>query len=350
MEPEVQSVQQVRPRGPFSEKERNAILVMIGERKNPYEIAAALNRPRTSVVHIVNKYLATGLTSRKKGLGSKPKYDNVFCSEVIQFFVDNPMKTYPEGIAEKKWSCSTSFISSLLIKHNIRASIAPKKPFLNDNHLRQRANFSNITADWTIENWKKVIFSDEKTVQSFPNGRVKVKRVRGSPYNPEHTVSVSRNKFKINIWGCIIGSDFSFHIFHVDDHFTAALYRYHLHRVWFPLFSEKYQNSEFIFQQDNAPIHTARIIKKYFEDTETVPLFWPACSPDLSPIETMWAILQNRISKRLRNTPALNKWELFQIAQEESQLIEKKTVEKLYIGMPKRIQMLQEHQHKAIKY
>ena len=341
--------QQTRPRGPFTEKERNSILVMIGEGKTSTEIGVALKRPRTSVVHIIQKFKETGLTSRKNGSGRSFKFDTKFRSSVIQYYIDNPIKTYPEGIAENKWPCSTSFISSLLIEHNIRASIAPKKPSLNENHLQQRENFANITADWTIESWKKVI-SDEKTIQSFPNGQVKVKRVRGSTYNPKHTVSVPRNKFKINIWGCIIGSDFSFHIFHVDDHFTAALYRYHLHRVWFPLFGEKYQNAEFIFQQDNAPIHTARIIKKYFEDTETVPLFWPACSPDLSPIETMWAILQNRISKRLRNTPASNKWELFQIAQEEAQLIDKKTIEKLYNGMPKRIQMLKEHHHKAIKY
>lgn len=176
---------------------------------------------------------------------------------MIQYFVENPSKTYPEAIAEMNWPCSTSFISSLLNRNKIRAFNAPKKPFLSEKHLQQRTVFSETTSAWTLENWQKVIFSDEKTLQSHPNGRVKIKRVRGFKFNPDFAVRIPRNKFKINIWGCIIGKDYSFHIFHVDNHFTSRLYRYHLHRVWFPLFGEKYENQEFIFQKDNASIHTA---------------------------------------------------------------------------------------------
>lgn len=152
--------QQTRPRGPFGEKERNTILVMIGQGKTPTEIADALNRPRTSVAHVIKKYNETGLTSRKKGSGRAAKFDADFRSSVIQYYVDNPMKTYPEGIQENNWACSTTWISKLLIDHNIRACIAPKKPSLNENHLRQRSKFEQITSTWSIENWKKVIFTD----------------------------------------------------------------------------------------------------------------------------------------------------------------------------------------------
>ncbi len=53
-----------------------------------------------------------------------------------------------------------------------------------------------------------------------------------------------------------------------------------------------------IFQQDNAKLHTAAITTKWLRSRRVRVLNWPACSPDLSPIETIWHIIKHKICQR----------------------------------------------------
>jgi transposase len=47
--------------------------------------------------------------------------------------------------------------------------------------------------------------------------------------------------------------------------------------------------------QDNAPVHTARIIKALLEELGINIMVWPPYSPDLNPIENLWAIMKVKI-------------------------------------------------------
>ncbi len=50
------------------------------------------------------------------------------------------------------------------------------------------------------------------------------------------------------------------------------------------------------FMQDNAPCHTARVVKAFLQENHVPLLEWPPQSPDLNPIETVWAFIQQKLS------------------------------------------------------
>ena len=58
--------------------------------------------------------------------------------------------------------------------------------------------------------------------------------------------------------------------------------------------ANNYQNDA-IFQQDNAPIHTAKLTTEWPQDHDIATLSWPAKSPDLNPTENLWGILARQI-------------------------------------------------------
>ncbi len=87
------------------------------------------------------------------------------------------------------------------------------------------------------------------------------------------------------------------------------------------------------FQQDNAKSHTAAITTAWLHRRRVQLLNWPACSPDLSPIENIWHIIKRKIRQRRPQT--LQQLETY-IRQEWDQIPTPK-LQKLITSMPRHL-------------
>ncbi len=57
-----------------------------------------------------------------------------------------------------------------------------------------------------------------------------------------------------------------------------------------------FQGRPCVFQQDNTKPHTTAITTAWLRSRRVQN--WPACSPDLSPIENIWCIIKRKIHQR----------------------------------------------------
>ncbi len=92
-----------------------------------------------------------------------------------------------------------------------------------------------------------------------------------------------------------------------------------------------FKDTDFIFQQDLTPAHTAKITKSWLNVHGVGVLDWPENSPDLNPIE-------NLVKRNMRNKRPKNADELKATVKETWASIPPQQCHKLITSMPRRIE------------
>ncbi|XP_047124258.1 uncharacterized protein LOC124806974 [Hydra vulgaris] len=66
-------------------------------------------------------------------------------------------------------SISDISVRRLLVDAGLKARIPRKKPLLNTIQKKTRVEWAKVYATWTVDQWKKVIWSDETRISIFGN-------------------------------------------------------------------------------------------------------------------------------------------------------------------------------------
>ena len=199
---------------------------------------------------------------------------------------------------------AASTVRGILVKYGLRARRPRKKPFLNERQRVRRYRWAREHLNWTDEQWRKVIWSDESNFNLQNHaGQITVRRGVGEAFKSWAVLPTVKHPTTVMIWGC-----FSFaglgRIDFCNGRMNAAKYITTLERKLLPSAEDMFgeDNRDWTFQQDNAPCHTARVVKTWFQQNDVTVMEWPAQSPDLNPIENLWQQIKVIVCKQKPTT------------------------------------------------
>lgn len=184
---------------------------------------------------------------------------------------------------------------------------------------------------WNKE-WRQVIFSDEKKWNlDGPDGF-------SSYWHDLRKEPLLHSKRQagggsVMIWACF-GYNFKSRISFIEGRMDSTKYcqllENHIDEI-----SDSFNGDNWIFQQDNAPCHSAANTKRWFRNNKINVMNWPAVSPDLNPIENLWGILVRQVYTNGRQFRSIN--DLKTTIELEWAKLSIKTCQDLILSMPNRI-------------
>ncbi len=127
---------------------------------------------------------------------------------------------------------------------------------------QRRLTWAKKKKNWTVAQWSKVLFSDEsKFCISFGNQGPRVWRKGGEAHSPSCLKSSVKFPQSVMIWGAMSSAGVGSLCFLKTV--TAHIYQYILENFMLPSADQLFKDADFIFQQNTAPVHTAKSTKSW---------------------------------------------------------------------------------------
>ncbi len=270
------------------------------------KIAKSLKLSSSTVHNIIQRFRESGTISVRKGQGRKTILDahdlRALRRHCITYRNATVMefKTWAQEYFQKTLSVNT--IHRAIRCCRLKLYRSKKKPNLNMIQKHRRFLWAKAHLKWTVAKWKTVLWSDESKFEVlFGKLGRHVIRTKEDKDNPSCYQRSVQKPASLMVWGCMSACGMgSLHIW--KGTINAERYIQVLEQHMLPSRRRLFQGRPCIFQHDNARPHTASITTSWLRRRRIRVLKWPACSPDLSPIENIWRIIKRKMRQRRPKT------------------------------------------------
>lgn len=197
-------------------------------------------------------------------------------------------------------NCSSQTIRNYLHATGIHCRRPARKPDFKETHAANRLQFAQHHLHF---DWSRVIFLDEKVFKTEENAKKIVWRLNGTRYD-RHYIEPKRHSGRITAayWGWM-SADGPGEICRVSPRMNAEEYVDVLENILLPSVRLLYPDGPITLVQDNSSVHTSRLVRDWFSNNPEInSLPWPAKSPDLNPIENLWARMIHKWLPLQRNS------------------------------------------------
>jgi transposase len=214
-----------------------------------------------------------------------------------------------------------------------------------EEDLRRRLSFAEGYANWSKEDWRRVLWSDHTLFTLGHHGREYQQRPPGTASDPKYFEQTERLEGAVWLWGCLCADGLG-HAELYDGTLDAARYQSILalnlvksaHTFW--------PKGQWWYQQDNASPHTAGTSRAWFHNHGVDLIDFPPWSSDLNPAENLWNDLKQRVyAHHPKTMEELERWVVA-----EWQATDLNFISHICLNLPYRLQLVLAYKGHKIPY